>query len=763
MKKNKPNILIVSSGIKGPTLMGGIATAFYNLAILLAKQNFNVNVLYAAHPFYGSKEKDPEYWAEEFKKQNINFIPLTDKTDCYGQQMMVRSYRIYNYLNTSKTKYDKIVFHDFGGIGYYTVLAKRNLNKFANTELIISCHGNNRLSDNFNGRNIDSHNKLMDYYLEQKSVEYADKTVTPSKFYETWFKDHHYLQPNNHVIQNVVHDKSIIYTDSIHSKINKQKIKHFCFFGRIETLKGIFLVVNAIQHLKETSPEILNSIRLTFIGNAVQINGRNSILLLKKEFDKIDFKVNFKTNLNTEEALKFMRKTNGIMLNPTLGETSSYTVMESILNGIPFLASDIAPIKELIPKKFHSSNLFGNNNSESLAEKMIDYVQKEIPSPDLKTPKDKTESKWVELLSNPYKKDKTSKVQLTESKISVIIPTKDRIDLLESTLHSVLNQGYSNYDIYVGNDNGRKDNEDLEKMILNIHNPKSIPISLYKFKNNGKAHICNELSKKADCEFLMLFDDDDIALPNMLSTYNASAKLTKGKFFTDITQCFEEDDEGESVDWNPKKITYKHISLGVGDSASVNFFINYFGKPNFFVEKTTYQHIGGMTEKYPNTPYIDWDLFAKASAKDVEITMIPEVLYLYRMKSRNSIYYGAHDVNSNEAIQRRLLGHKKVAENFASAVPVKWRDVFMYSHLQLALPKIDDSASKNLNNQIETLRKKNKETEKELSWYKKELEHVIKYHHLEIDKSNSWHQNEINIVPKWNRHIWVAVRKLIKK
>ena len=130
-----------------------------------------------------------------------------------------------------------------------------------------------------------------------------------------------------------------------------------------------------------------------------------------------------------------------------------------------------------------------------------------------------------------------------------------------------------------------------------------------------------------------------------------------------------------------------------------------------------------MTEEYKNTPYIDWDLFIKASVKNVDIVMVPEVLYLYRLNSPNSIYYGSHNSATHQSTTKRILGHKKVAENLSLAFPEKWRDLIVYSHLNLSLPKIDESKKSSSIN-IKHNRKNLDIAENQLTWYSDTYDHL---------------------------------------
>ena len=96
-------------------------------------------------------------------------------------------------------------------------------------------------------------------------------------------------------------------------------------------------------------------------------------------------------------------------------------------------------------------------------------------------------------------------------KISVIIPTHDRPQLLLRAVNSVLNQTYQDFDIIVIDDGIKKPadlelNRLLDKRITYIKNEKNI----------GAPASRNIGIKKSDAEFIALLDDDDEWLPQKL-------------------------------------------------------------------------------------------------------------------------------------------------------------------------------------------------------------------------------------------------------
>ncbi len=740
------NILIVTSGIKGPTLAGGIATAFYNLAILLKNNGFHVSILYASHPYYGAKINDPAYWIEYYQKNGINFIPLEDTTPLYGQDMMQRSFKIYSYLKNNSTQYDKIIFHDHGGTAYYTFLAKKLELHFENNDLVISAHGNTRLSDYFNRRFPKDHNALVTYFLEQKSIEYADYVISPSAYYISWYKEQGYKisDDRSSVIQNVLLKNDML--SQVETSTPKERA-HFCFFGRVEKLKGIFVFLEALRILISNHPELneKDRIKISIVGNLTQINNVNIKDYIDEKIKEFNFDVVFKTSFNSEEALTYIASNRGIIVNPTLGETSSYTVLEAITYNIRFLSSGIQGIKELIDEQYYDQVFFEPGNANQLATKLYEYYDdSKLGYAKRSISNEDTNKHWINFLGKSLS---PKNVQIPSLKadptISVCIPTTGQRDIISDTLVSLSNQDYKNFEIVIVIDGGDLTSfEEVAQDGLNAVKNKKISLTIERLSHRYKAGVCNyAVENLVKGDYVLFFDDDDIAKEHMISTY---AKVLKNDasidMATDFCQCFAVDNErGTNVAFSPEKVVLKHISLGVGNAKSANLIINYFGKANFIVKRDKYLELGGMSETSIMTPYVDWDLFVKASTNNLNVEIIPEVLYYYRMNSQDSIFYTTHDYEDIQGQEKRYLAHKKIVDSITSSENVNsgLKDYVLYAQSKLALPPV----TKAQKNELQTVNELQKQVD-DLLWQK------------------DWYEKTYERLPWWWKKVGALIRKV---
>jgi len=100
----------------------------------------------------------------------------------------------------------------------------------------------------------------------------------------------------------------------------------------------------------------------------------------------------------------------------------------------------------------------------------------------------------------------------TERKISVVIPTRNRKELLNNALNSVYSQTYSNLEIIIVDE---KSDDGTQEFLENEASLGKI-ITIRNENLKGAGHARNLGIKKATGEFIAFLDDDDEWLPNKL-------------------------------------------------------------------------------------------------------------------------------------------------------------------------------------------------------------------------------------------------------
>ncbi|KWT70390.1 glycosyltransferase [Comamonas testosteroni] len=630
-------VLFVTAGLKGPTAGGGIATCFHSMIKTLGEsQGSRVSVLYIAHPYYSKEGYD--FWKKYYKEEcNAEFLVTNINKKNYGSQEMQRSHAVLEYLVANSSSFDTIVFHDYMGLAYYSLLAQKNGMALCDKRIVISAHGNHTLSYHFGQKKIKTWNEKVTFFMERESLKMANEVTTPSEYYKGWFLSNFGVD-NARVIPNIIlHEEGGFSKTSIKFGFKKKDVPLVIFYGRMERLKGIDVFLDALKNSEE-------KFNVLFAGNSSKIDDVDSKKYIEEKLKDCAVDFRFEFNCKSEDIYHFANENNGLFVFPTLGETSSCVVVESILHGAKFLASDIPGIKELIKEEYHDNYLFESGSSSSLLAKLV----KNIPSTSedvLSFEMQENKKKWIAYLEAGGGPFDSSGINFGNDLISIVIPTADRPSLLEESLASIKEQNYKKTEIIVFDDASveYKRNESI-----------ALKYGAKYFRSETKIYkgaACNQAVKHAKGKYVCFFDDDDIAKPDMLEMYARCYSLNPEiDVISGFADCFEHQDYVDSGLIRPG-----YTSLALGGGAEVNLSINFFGKGTFIVKKDKFLEIGGYEEDIDSVPMVDYRFYIKSALSKLKIRSIPAGVYFYRKNSPNSLFYINKDKKNLQFLAKKSI------------------------------------------------------------------------------------------------------------
>lgn len=631
------HVLFVTAGLKGPTPGGGIATCFYSLATHLAKSGIQVDILYLADPYYGEKNK--EYWESYFKMLDIGFF-TPQQPKVYGTKEMRRAYQALQFVATYHNRYTNIIYHDFQGVGYYISKLKKSTNK-VKAKLTAWCHGNTRLSMHFGNRSVDDWTGTATLYMEQESVRNADEVITPSEYYLNWWETQLNQKTNGKTIKNYIDFETYKSKTTTIENITTPASRYICFYGRLETLKGIEVFINAILEIQEKSPKLLSNTTILFAGNDSSVGPKKGSDYAREMLENKGLNIEFLFNTKPEILFPTIKNSNGLFVFPTLGETSSCVVVESIHHQCAFVASGIPPIKELLHPSSFQKSLATPNCSNDLASKIISQIENpEIAQ--LITTNNSAAEIWLNHIKNPKPSgaQKNRDHKLTGKDVTIIIPTADRPELLEECLESFKNQTIEGFSISVIDDGSIENQKNFEIC-------KNYGVE-YTYLSNRvyKGAACNLAASKIHSKLIIFFDDDDIAYPNLVQSYLDHFNKNK----TDIASCFI--DVFDHIDKTQETL---YVSLSLGGDLTTSIQCNFFGKGSFAIKNDTFKHLNGYEVDDDAIPMVDYRFYLKAALKGATIDVIPTSLYKYRKNSPNSLFYSKKNKYSNTVKAKNLI------------------------------------------------------------------------------------------------------------
>jgi tetratricopeptide (TPR) repeat protein/glycosyltransferase involved in cell wall biosynthesis len=655
---SKLRLCIVTPDFVGFVRNGGIGTSFYHTAQIFSQAGAAVTVVYCNKVgALDSSQRDT--LLQKFAAEGIEVQDLLSR---YGEEIAnkfypndiftVSSYLVYRFLKANQHKYDVILFPEWRGIGYYSILAKRQGLTFEHAALCVQVHSSSLWHALNNQAEGFSETDIHMFQMERGSVQYADYVISPTQYLLNWKQQHGFKLPSHTYVQPYL----LNYKDVEREVIHVQHIDEIVFFGRLEKRKGIHHFINAIKKVEKSKP-LGGNLKVTFLGKFSTIEQSPVLEYITENLKDCYFDLKILSTLNHEEAIDYLRSTNSVAFIGSVADNSPLTVLECLHYGIPFIASDVGGIPELIDQEYHSRLLFklhpteiAKKISEILAEGHIVVPPKTIQAGD-NIPVWLTSFLSIKQAAGHQEAD-TPLMELAaidpEPLVSICITHYNREALLRKTFEGLEQQSFKNFEVIVVDD-GSTD-KGTKQFLEDIAAGNVLPNCQVIYQENqyvGAAR--NKALVVAKAPYLIFMDDDNYARPNQIEVF---VKAMLHSDFDALT-CFA---IAFSEDLDPAQTTeFEHIFLPLGYGLSAGLLQNSYGDANGIFKRSVLEEVGGFSEDY-GISWEDHELFAKLDAEGYQVGVVPEPLMWLR-STKGSVSRRGSMVPNYYRILRPLFKH----------------------------------------------------------------------------------------------------------
>lgn len=202
--------------------------------------------------------------------------------------------------------------------------------------------------------------------------------------------------------------------------------------------------------------------------------------------------------------------------------------------------------------------------------------------------------------------------------VSVVIPCYNDKNYIQETIKCVLSQSYQNFEIIIVDDGS----DDATKQVL--HTLTNNRIKVITQTNSGPSAARNRGFNTASGSYILTIDADDTVEETFLE--KAVAILNKNSVLGAVSShC--------NVFVKNHEVISKHKPKG----GTLNDFLFENNSASFaLIRKETWQDAGGYDEAMI-TGFEDWEFWISATKKGWKVEMIPELLFNYRIKDKNSV------------------------------------------------------------------------------------------------------------------------------
>jgi len=629
--KRTLEVCIVTCDIVGPIRNGGIGTAYYNLALALARAGHRVTVLYALGNF--CEHKTIAHWRGHYRRSGIDFVPLP-ALDVHGHSAIKMSYGVYRWLR--RRSFDVVHCHEWRGLGFYTALGKRQGLCLEGAVLCVGAHspvlwhleGMNELAD-AEALEVD--------FMERESVALADILWSPSSHMVAWMRREGWRLPRRIV------RKPYILLDLQPAPIRPPTPNpELVFFGRLETRKGLDLFCDALDGLTTRG---IQPRQVTFLGKVASVDGVPSETYLRQRSARWRFPWSIVGDLDRDEAMAYLKQPDRIAVLPSRIDNLPYTVLECLGSSVPFVAAETGGIPEMIRPRDRRRVLFGLS-AQSLTDRLEQVLRDgQAPAP-LRISAERILADWLQWHQDlKAGKHSTRRAAKDAPLVSVCITHRNRAALLRAALNSIRRQDYPRLEVVLVDDGSdRPDALEYLDGLASEFQRKGWTIVRQSNRYLGAAR--NAAIAAARGDFVLFMDDDNLARPNEVSTFVRAAGRTGADILTCCLEVFQS--SSPVPDRGPV-----HVWPFLGGALAPGLIRNVFGDANAFIRRDVFQRIGGFTEDV-GVGCEDWEFFARAALKGLRVEVVPETLVRYRQSPQGMLQSTSQQANRMRALRPYL-------------------------------------------------------------------------------------------------------------
>lgn len=216
--------------------------------------------------------------------------------------------------------------------------------------------------------------------------------------------------------------------------------------------------------------------------------------------------------------------------------------------------------------------------------------------------------------------------------VSVCIPTFNRADVLRATLQTLMEQSYTNMEVVIADDDSTE--PDAVEYLRHLNTTRSLrfPVRVYMSPGTGATAARNAAAAAAQGEYVLFFDNDDLAMPDMVEVLVQAAETTGADVVGGWAQVFDNPKAFQGTGVSPDATS--NLWVPCGASAEVGLHANAFlAAPGLHRRDKFIGYRGGNSLKH-----LDYNLYAREVVAGLHMEVVPRPLYHYRKHSKGSIF-----------------------------------------------------------------------------------------------------------------------------
>ncbi len=610
-------VCLVTTEFHGLFRNGGIGTANTGLAMALADAGFDVTVLFANADEYGPRVTTGDFTqlVGHYSRRGITLDYVRPSAPRAFDDPRSASHCVFRHLLNEH--FDVVLFNDNGGLGYYALLAKYTGVFPDPPAMLVVTHGPISWVHEINAQRNPNRETLAAMAMERACAERADILISPSHYLIDWMTARGWTLPRGTaVIQNIVGVRN---ADAQPDRTTSD-IKEIVFFGRQEVRKGLFLFCDALEHLQRSVD--LAGVTVTFLGKFAHVGELHSGVYIVERTRSWQASVRLATDLGQEDALAYLQRPGVIAVVPSLAENSPCVVMECVLLGVPFLATDSGGTAELVSPPDRSACLFPPD-PVILAARLAALLQHGSRAARPAISPAETLTAWLKLLDEviaaPFAAPADSAGAADQPLVSVCLAHTASSPCSLACLASVMRQTYQRIEIIISRD------ADAPELTLDPADSR-FPVRIIQTGAASAGVARNEAAARADGAYVLFVDAATaVLLPDCVQTLVKAAAGSAADILTGLPALAGSlPPRGADLSWH----------FPVSGCKELGALENCFGSGVVFTAMAACRDAIRYTTGAPDAVF-DWLFLATAVIRGYRHLVVPASLFRLRPTGRS--------------------------------------------------------------------------------------------------------------------------------
>lgn len=556
------------------------------------------------------------------------------------------SYRVLDTLGelARETALDIIEFAEYGGEGFAAIRAKRLMNRFSRTALVVKCHTPLSLLFEINEDRSLIVETLCDIFLEDYCIRNADLVTSPSRSLADYFSG----RVGRKDIRICPYPMRLPVSSRPRS-FSGEQIRRVRFIGSIQVRKGADVFIEAARIVLEKHPDFLFEL-WGKVRNATYFGKDYRRILERRIPDALRDRIVFRGDIPYDK-INDLFLDSCMVVFPSRWENWANVCLEAISKGCVVFASRLGGMAEMIDDGIHGI-LIDPLDPAELAERILALTD----DPRRLETISKVAMERSKAICDPMKACETIEANYAAAPkerawrsveapplVSVVIPYYNQGTYLHEAVDSVRSSTYPSIEIIVVDD-GSTD-EHSRQVFEQLPGVKKI-----RKPNGGLSSARNAGIDVAQGEYFLPLDADDRIHPDYIRMAVAALENNPCLGYVSChAQNFGDSDAA-------------YIPIGYVPPLMVA--INTDGKCcNLFRRE-----LHTRSRRYDETmvSYEDWEFLIQLHASGIEGDVLPGEFFFYRHHADSMVYQTANPLRA-DLIQYMMTKHRAV---FAPHAPL---------------------------------------------------------------------------------------------